>query len=214
VLLSVLVLSFVLVLVPARRARQSATARGTPAVVFFASVGLAYLLVEVWLIHRFGTYLGHQTYAFGVVLLTLLLGSGFGARWGERWFSSDRARAVVSALSVAAALGIASLALGRLLEATMSSPLAARMAIATLVTTMLGVAMGQPFPSGLRWARVGAPNATPWYVAINGFSSVIATLLVVPLSIAGGYRVVLAAGALLYVAAALSASTFHPAKKT
>ncbi|HEX7669736.1 MAG TPA: hypothetical protein VF395_09145, partial [Polyangiaceae bacterium] len=60
--------------------------------------------------------------------------------------------------------------------------------------------------------RVQAPDAVPWYIGINGFASVTATLVVVPLSHAFGYEAVLLTGGALYVAAAIAAVTMRDSR--
>jgi hypothetical protein len=69
-------------------------------------------------------------------------------------------------------------------------------------TVPTGITMGLPFPAGLAWLSERHPGSLAWCVGINGFASVIATIVVIPLSIGFGYTAVLLSGAGLYALAA------------
>jgi hypothetical protein len=203
---AVAVLALALILGPALwlRARERGT---TPAVApwFFGAVGLAYLFVEVWLLHRFGMYLGNQTYAMSAVLAPLLVGTGLGAWLGERRIPEPRARVRAGGLAIVALVGLGFFALPPLLNATWSAPMSARVALVTGVVLLHGLAMGLPFPAGLRWLGRVRPEAVPWCIGINSFASVIATVAVTPLCIRWGYVVIFAAGIALYALAVVLA---------
>ncbi|HEX7669386.1 MAG TPA: hypothetical protein VF395_07385, partial [Polyangiaceae bacterium] len=117
VLLSVLALGIGLLLLPMALSRLSVREVRPVAGVVFACVGLAYLFVEVWSIHRFSTYLGHQTYALGVVLFTLLLGTGIGARLGEARRGTPRTF-LVATLGIVLVLALGHGVLPSILNAT------------------------------------------------------------------------------------------------
>jgi hypothetical protein len=67
------------------------------------------------------------------------------------------------------------------------------------LTALMGLAMGLPFPTALRWAGEGdrAPVALLW--AINGAFSVVGSVAAVVLAMAGGFNWAVAAGALAYL---------------
>jgi hypothetical protein len=208
---TVFALSLALILGPALwlRAKTGATA---PAVApwYFAAVGLAYLFVEVWLLHRFGMYLGHQTYGMSVVLAPLLTGTGIGAWLGERRIPDPprRVRVGVGAIVVLVLAGwfLSPAVLG----ATWGWPIFARAALVVAYVGLLGVAMGLPFPAGLRWLGEQRPEALPWCIGINSFASVIASVAVTPLAVKWGYGLIFGAGLALYVGAALLSEWFAP----
>jgi spermidine synthase len=211
VLGSVLVLALVLVLLPVVLSRFPVKAVPGAATAFFTAVGLAYLFVEVWLIHRFAMYLGHQAYSLAVVLGALLLSTGFGAAIGERVVAGPRARVVVGVSAIVVVLLLGKALLPAVLDATMSSGFTARVIVSVGYCAALGAFMGFPFPAGLSWARGRVPEAVPWYIGINGFASVVATLAVIPLSHALGYEAVMLTGGALYVAAVLASRAMRDA---
>ncbi len=46
--------------------------------LYFLSIGVGYILIEVALIQKFVLFLGHPTYALTVVIFSMLLSSGVG----------------------------------------------------------------------------------------------------------------------------------------
>jgi hypothetical protein len=209
VLVAMLVLGLGLVLLPVLLSRFPV--RGVPlaATLFFTSVGLAYLFVEVWLIHRFAMYLGHQSYSLGVVLSALLLSTGLGAALGERSGESHRRSIATGVAGIVVVLLLGKLVVPALQEGTASASFFFRVLVTVTYAGMLGVFMGRPFPSGLRWAQGRAPEAVPWYIGINGFASVLATLAVIPLSHALGYEAVMLTGGALYALAVVASAAMR-----
>ena len=63
---------------------QRAAARRCGSLVFFAAIGLGFLLLEVALIQRFVLFLGFPTYALSVVLFALLIFTGLGSLLSSR----------------------------------------------------------------------------------------------------------------------------------
>jgi hypothetical protein len=203
-LLSIIALSVLLVLYPLRNVRRESKASAHQP-LFFACLGLGFILLEVWLLHRFTTFLGHQVYSLSVVLSTLLVSTGVGAAVGGKLLPDPGRRAfvgtVAAALVCVATAGLAPL----VLEATWQASLAVRALVAVLFIAPLGLALGQPFVAGLAWLRGRAPAAMPWCIGINGFCSVIGSVGVIPLLMVYGYSGSLVVGVAMYAAAALMA---------
>jgi hypothetical protein len=205
-LASVVALSLLLILLPVRKLRNRAGAgRASSRPAFFACVGFGFILLEVWLLHRFTMYLGHQVYSLSVVLSTLLLATGVGAALGDKLLPDPRRRALVSTALVPLWALATALLLPPVLEATWSAGLPLRAAVAMLFTGLTGLLLGQPFVGGLTWLRSQGPENVAWCIGINGFCSVIGSVVVIPLLMAFGYVGSLSAGAALYALAALAA---------
>lgn len=197
-------LSLVLILLPLRRLRSaSSSAKRKP--MFFACVGFGFILLEVWLLHRFTTYLGHQVYALSVVLSTLLVSTGVGAAVGDKLMRGRSDRALLGSVAAALLSGVTAALSPLVLEATWQASLATRALIAALFITPLGIALGQPFVGGLAWLRNRAPEAIPWCIGINGFCSVIGSVGVIPLLMIYGYSGSLITGIAMYAMAGVMA---------
>jgi hypothetical protein len=202
VLATVLALAAALLLLPALRGGLPRARSLGGRSVFFTAVGLAYLFVEVWLIHTFAIYLGHQTYSLGLVLFALLAASGAGATMSERL--EPRRGVLVGVAGIVLTLALGQLVLPSALVGTTALPFVARAALAAVYTSALGAFMGLPFALGLAALRAELERMVPWCIGLNGFASVVATLAVVPMSHAFGYRYVMLSGAGLYLLAALA----------
>jgi hypothetical protein len=58
---------------------RTTLAGAVPDLLFFAAIGLAFMLIEISQMQRFMLFLGHPTYALSVVLFALLLSGGAGS---------------------------------------------------------------------------------------------------------------------------------------
>jgi hypothetical protein len=198
-----LVLGGGLIVAPLRLARPaSAQAAPVPpirrrAFVYFALLGVAFLFVEIPLIQRWILLLGHATYAFTAVVLTLLLFSSLGSLLAARaWLPRRGALGALVGLALLTPWIVEQLAAG-----TLGLPLPLRAGLATLSLAPLGVLMGLPFPLGLAWLERRAPQLVPWAWAINGCASVVASVLAAILGLSLGFTAVLWLGAGAYAAA-------------
>ena len=200
------VVGLLLIVVPMLLWRgRSFPARGA-ASGYFVMLGLAFLLIEVGLMHRLTIYLSSPVYAVSVTLAGFLVfaGLGSGASPGlearlSRW------SAVETAIAVLVVLGLAHLALvPSLLDRTLAWPLAAKLVLALATIAPIAFFMGMPFPLGLR--RVGELEGSwlPWAWGLNGWASVLSAVLATLLSIHLGFTGVVLVALALYVGAAWS----------
>jgi len=154
--------------------------------IFFAAIGLGYLVLEIALIQRFVLFLGFPTYALSVVIASMLVSTGVGSLLSARW-QRDR-QALLMALAVAVGLiGATALALEDLLVALIGLPFAARIAVAILLIAPLGMVLGTAMPIGLRRLAQLYPSGVPWAWGINGIASVLASVLAIAVAITWGF---------------------------
>src|SRR6266571_7708720 len=52
--------------------------------VYFALIGVGFMMIEIALLQRMSVFLGHPVYALSVVLFSLILWTGFGSMASER----------------------------------------------------------------------------------------------------------------------------------
>jgi spermidine synthase len=177
--------------------RQTGTRRSARIVVYFGSLGLAYLLIEVATIQQFVLILGQPTLAIATVLATLLLFSGIGSTLSDRlpW---ARMLAALVVLLLAWPWILHALA-GTLL----ALPLVARLPLSVLTLAPLGLLMGIPFARGVTAIHY-APGLIAWAWAINGGASVVSAVLAALLALSFGFTWVLWIGGALYGAAWIS----------
>ena len=168
---------------------------------YFAAIGFAFMVVEIALMQRLSLFLGHPSFSLVLVLFGILIGTALGARASGRL--SDRPGGgvavgglTVSALAVAAALGLADL-----LRALIGLPLPARMLLAVGIVLVFGMAMGLMLPLGVRLLSWRDPVVIPWVWGVNGGMSVIGTVVATVIAIHLGFTATFLVGAAFYAAA-------------
>jgi len=164
---------------------------------YFSSIGCAFMFVEIPLINRFTLYLGHPSRAVVVVLGTMLLGAGLGAL-SVSSLAAGRARAAVLLLPLL--LTLQTVALHVLFAKTQSLSLPLRAALAIAIVAPPSYLMGFAFPLGMM--RFGEGNRS-WFWAVNGATSVVASVSTLALAMVFGFAAVQAVGIVCYVAAGL-----------
>jgi hypothetical protein len=187
----------------ARRRRAGASLAPASHVLFFAAIGLGYILIEMALLHRLTVFLGHPTYGLVVVLFALLLSSGAGSLAVRRlpatnasWGPLAPVLALPVVLAVLGLLALPVTAAARGLE----TPL--RIAVATGLLAPMGFVMGTAFPRGLQLVTRARPASGPWLWAINGAASVLGSLAAVVVSISAGVSATFWCGVAAYLLAA------------
>jgi hypothetical protein len=120
---------------------------GGRVLAYFGALGLGYLFAEIAAIQQLTLLLGHPVYAVAFVLVALLVGSGAGSAWSDR-FSPAASRVAAWTLVPGLVLLAALLLPG--VHAAQAWPLATRLVVALAVLVPFALVMGMPFPLGLR----------------------------------------------------------------
>jgi hypothetical protein len=225
ILLQALVLSALLILVPAiarargcgRRASGEsapessvvdrsghAALRARRLLPYFALIGIGFMFAEIYLIQKLILPLGNATYALSAVLASLLAGSGAGSLLSQRYAGLRRSLtlAVIALLIIIFALLLPQ---APILLTALAPPL--RFAAVFIALLPLGVPMGIPFPAGMRLLGERDPSLIPWAWVINGSFSVLAPVMALMLALAAGFGTVAYLAAAAYFLAFLILST-------
>jgi hypothetical protein len=199
-------LAAALLLLPFVRLRSiwsSMPAKGASA-VYFSAIGLGFLLFEITLIQQLVLFLGYPTYSLTVTLASILVFTGIGALVSARLPDGGD----LGVLAVLAALTLAYLfVLPPLVDALLDSPLAVRIAVTFVVLAPLGLCLGTFMPRGVRIVAALSPHPreyVAWAWAVNGFASVVASVLTTILAMTFGFRVVLGCALVAYGAAVVA----------
>jgi hypothetical protein len=215
ILLQALVLSALLILVPAlagardeERGASGEAATGSSDATrsgradlrarrflpYFALIGVGFMFAEIFLIQKLILPLGNATYALAAVLASLLAGSGAGSLLSQRHakLRSPLTLAVIALLIILYGL---LLPMAPAILTTLTP--AVRFAVVFIALLPLGLPMGVPFPVGMRLLGERDPSLIPWAWVINGSFSVLAPVMALMLALATGFGTVayLAAGA-------------------
>jgi hypothetical protein len=173
--------------------------------VYFAMLGFGFIAVELALLQHLTLLVGHPIYTLSVLLFTLLAFGGIGAALSPRW-SMWKACAAVAIIGT-----IEALALPKLVPALLWLPLWGRIAVAIALIAPLGLAMGMPFPRGLKRTGEGSLPAPPFYWGLNGIMSVIGSVTTVFVALNWGFQAAMLMGSACYVLAAVASMKAFPA---
>jgi hypothetical protein len=172
-----------------------------PAAVFFAAIGMGFMFFEVTLIQRFTLFLGYPTYSLTVTLFALLIFTGLGSLLSAQ-YRGYRDRAVVLLLGLIVVMTLLyQFALGPVVERCIGFGLPARIVLAVLFMAPLGFCLGAFMPLGIGTIAVasgGSKEFIAWGWAVNGFFSVISSVLATLLSMTIGFRQVQLLAVLIY----------------
>ncbi|HEY3052091.1 MAG TPA: SAM-dependent methyltransferase [Thermoanaerobaculia bacterium] len=172
----------------------------TRIVVYFGSIGLGFLFLEIAFLQRLTLFLGHPLYAAAVVLSSFLLFAGIGSGIVERVHVSPFLIAVVA---------LAELPVLHALRFLLGLPLMAKVLISIATVAPLALLMGMPFPSALKRLAGDDPEEVPWAWGINGTASVLSSMFATLIAVHFGFTAVVVVAALLYVVAASTSRLFR-----
>ncbi len=171
---------------------------------YFAALGLGFIMVEIALLQRFLLFLGQPIYTYAVVLAGLLIFTGAGSYASGKWSVESTGklkRSLLSAVIVVLALAVITPVVFR---ACLGFDLFLRITIALLLVAPLGFVLGMPFPLGLRTVMQRSSAFGAWAWGVNGFFTVIGTVLALMLGMMVGFRIVLLLACACYLVGLLA----------
>lgn len=206
-LIIVVVLTLILILLPLLIITKREMLRGSkPFMLFFASIGFGFMLIEISQMQRLIIFLGHPTYGLSVVLFALLLSTGMGSYMTERIGQTN----IVGSASVRMGILLCVLMIFGLLTPSIvslfsSSVTSIRISMAVGILLPLGFFMGMAFPLGMKMAALkNMDKLTPWFWGINGATSVCASVVAVAIALAFGITASFWMGFICYALALMS----------
>ena len=175
--------------------------------LYFAGLGLGFIMIEIALLGRFMLFLGQPVYTFAVVLASLLVFTGAGAYLAGRFRSQPR-RSLLRIMPIILLTLIATaFVMPALFSAALGLTLLWRVPLSVVLLAPLGILLGMPFPTGLRIVSAEASALVPWSWGVNGFFTVIGTVTALILGMSFGFKMVLLVGALCYLIALAAIAT-------
>lgn len=175
--------------------------------IYFFSIGLAFLFIEIAMMQKFILYLYHPIYAIPVILAAFMIFAGLGSAWTKQLLLRFSAQQLL----LGAIMGIVfigvfySYFLGSFFAMTASYPIIIKIILSLLLIAPLAVCMGMPFPLALGALSVSSSSGSsntayiPWAWGINGCASVISAVLASLLAIHFGFNLVIIFGLGLYL---------------
>ena len=163
--------------------------------LIFLLLGAGFMMLEIALFQKLTLYLGDPVPATSVLLFSLLLGVGAGSL-SSAWISGRLSVAVAFSTVIVFALSLAyNYFLDDLLQSATPVPLRAG-----LLTGLLGIAMGVPFPLALRMLKqhgLEAFTAAMW--GVNGLASLAGSIIAMIIGIEWGFTEAVIAGGGMYL---------------
>jgi hypothetical protein len=198
--------AFVLVLIPVAVGWRTIFSR-VPGqlriILYFACLGLGYIMVEVSLIAKFVLPLGNPTVSASILITGMLVFSGLGSLLSERFM--ERAKIVMPGIFVA--IGLLLIAYGFLIDPVLNAigslPYALRLVCCFFLIAPPAFLMGFPMSTAMTWlGRLNKNAMFLWAWGINGSFSVIGAAMVPIIATSFGLAAVLQISGIAYLIAA------------
>lgn len=156
--------------------------------LLFTTLGVGFMVIEVFLTQQVFLFLGTPTLSLAIVLSSVLIGAAIGGRLsGFVKISHLQLSIKISLLVIVSVLLTITLVLPILVDHFFSYSLFFRMLILVPFLVFLGLVLGFPFPLGLRLVRHSSGNRwVPWMLGVNSISSVLGSALYISISMTYG----------------------------
>jgi spermidine synthase len=183
-----------------RRKELFAHPQGTIGVIFYyAGLGLAYMLIEIYLIQRLGVFLSNPTYSTSIVITVMLIFSALG-NLASGFLKRFRVFLVpASCVLIGGGLLFYILGLDGFLAGFLSAGMGTRVLASVAIIAPVAFFMGMPYPNGLDSLQENKPHLLPWAWGMNGGLSLAGSALARILSVSSGFPVLLGTGIAVYL---------------
>lgn len=202
----VTVLTLICIVLPLALARTRLARSDAALLFYFAAIGTGFMLIEVSMLQRLIIFLGHPIYSLTVLLFVLLLAGGVGSFLSSRVVGGDdlQRRGLPLLVAVPAVLAVAGLVTPHLVASFAAAETPVRIAACAALLGVMGLFVGTLFPIGMRVATASRPELAPWLWAVNGATSVLASVLAVVIAMIFGISASYWTGVASYVVAVIA----------
>jgi spermidine synthase len=170
--------------------------------LYFAVLGLGFMLIEMPVLQLGSVYLGGPTYGLSVGLFCLLFFSGLGSILFNYSQQAQVERVLKRSLILVVFFAvILPFYLHWLMDATFGCNWYVKLVLIVLILLPASLCMGIALPSGIRLARYQHTLSIPWFWALNGAFSVLGSIIAMAISMMFGYSLTLILAALMYLIA-------------
>jgi hypothetical protein len=204
-LISIIAAIFIIIIpMIARRKDLFKRERGTLwVIVYYACLGLGYMLVEIYLIQKLVFFLEDPVFSISIVITSMLIISGIGSISSKRIAKEPVHRVRIATTGIGVSLFFYMFGLSPILSSLLGLPFILKIAISVLCIAPAGFFMGIPFPTGLSALTRTKEGLLPWAWGMNGALSVTGSVFARLLSVSYGFVPVLVCGILLYAVAGI-----------
>lgn len=179
------------------KATKSELKTGTIA-LYFAALGMGFILIELALLQKLILLLGNPTMTFAILLFTILVASGIGSYASTRIIKNST-KNLAFIIAGVVALGFLYVAvLPSIIYSAIAEEFALKALLSIGILFPIGFLMGMPLPTAMRLIKVYTPSYVPWMWAINGAFSVLGAVLSVAIGILYGASYAMIIGSSIY----------------
>lgn len=197
-LIALVLLSVIFIILPLFALRRSDDGKGNKlrTLLYFSGLGIGFMFIEIVMIQKSILFLGHPMYSVSAIITGILLFSGLGSLYSKQLNAEKNFKIIAGLIFI---LGIFySLLLNNLFHLMLHFPLWVKYIGALLIISPLAFFMGMPFPTGLAALSRTSSSLVPWAWGVNGFMSVISTVLATFIAIEMGFNMVFLFAILAY----------------
>ncbi|MEE9269028.1 MAG: hypothetical protein V3V49_02095 [Candidatus Krumholzibacteria bacterium] len=206
-LVQIVILGGLFILLPMRS--KAAGLRGKKGTVhgfvYFACIGLAFIGIEIMLLQKLAVFLGGPVYSMAVTLFSLLVFCGTGSLLAGRLTRNRLRLGGAGALLVLVVTVIATMwFLNHVVPNLMELSHLTRCVLAVFALMPVGLAMGMPFPTGIRMVERIDTELIPWAWCVNACATVLGSIASILIAMFVGLTDVAYGAALVYLIAMLA----------
>ena len=168
--------------------------------LLFFIIGISFFFIEMPLIQKFALFLSHPVYSLSITISSILIFSGIGSYLSGKF--SNKIKIYIFPI-IFLIIIIYILTLDYIFNLFISKNFIYKVVISIFLISIPGFFMGIPFPSALNLIKKKSENLVPWAWGINGFASVISSLLAAILAVLTGFMNIILIAGLLYLLAGI-----------
>ncbi|MCX7877694.1 MAG: hypothetical protein N2510_03520 [Ignavibacteria bacterium] len=206
-LINTIILTLIFIVLPVYfkfRKLTNDTTKKTKYVIYFACLGLGYIMIEILLIQKFTLLLGQPVYTMLTVISTMLIFSGIGSLFSHKIIGLLKNRVLFIFIPIALLSILVAFFSDILFLKLARAELTWKILSAIAVIAPLAFLMGIPFPYGINKIPGSRRDITAYAWGINGFFSVTGSILAVILSMSYGFKTVFILCSLIYLGAMIT----------
>lgn len=207
ILIQTIIVAGLFILLPLRKLKSDDKPFQKSYLSYFACLGIGYIMLQICMIQKFTMFLGQPVFTLLTVVSTMLVASGLGSMFSHKFVSKSK----FSLYVIFGLIFLFSVLIGFLnpliFEAGSRWDLWLRIIISIFMIAPLGFFMGMPFPLGLSLIEEENKKFIAFAWGINGFFSVIGTVLAMIFAMVLGFKIVFILSGIIYLLALIIINT-------
>lgn len=200
IFIQTVIIAGVLLLIPLRFIKKEKNYRKSPVnILYFASIGLGYIMVQIALIQKFTLLLGQPVYTMLAVISAMLIASGLGSISSKKIIGENKSRILMVFMLIVFLVVMTGLLTPVLFNSFVRFHIIWRIILTVIIVFPIGFFMGMPFPTALSLYKEEQKRQIAYAWAVNGFFSVAGTVLTMILAMTIGFKAVFIIPGMLYI---------------